>query len=355
MLLAQEAAIAVSEGNLERSKSLCLEALPLEKEAAQRIPKVPESEPTRSILYKSASSLAYKGGRFEEAIQLLGEALSGWPNAEVRGEILSLYEQINLGSHLELAGLELSSHQVQLSFAGNAIGYGQALYPVIRDRLNAFLNVVGRTGQRLYGMPFASNRGARLSGMDSLISVPRPGSFALTIEIAQRIESQMNMFADGERIIEEVLRCAAAFQDGSVEALEDSVGDDLYFDNLVGWISQLAPDGENVKLVGLTSPSRDVALTKIGKEIAPSRSKHILPIIQTFDEDSFRTVRGTMMKAVSDGSDLIGIRLEDNRVMDFYVSEGMAEIVRSNFNELVDVDLVYTRRGPELIFLRRVD
>jgi hypothetical protein len=60
----------------------------LEEQAAQMLPPTPESEPTRSVLYRSASHIAlYRLGHIEKAIQLAKEGLRGHPPPEIEAEL----------------------------------------------------------------------------------------------------------------------------------------------------------------------------------------------------------------------------------------------------------------------------
>src|SRR4051812_43859896 len=102
MELAQEAASARAAGELGRAEALIRQALLLESEAAARIVKDPSSEPTRSIIYRSAASLAYQANDFAMAQRLVFEGLAGYPPPRVEQELKDLYEQINFITHLQV-------------------------------------------------------------------------------------------------------------------------------------------------------------------------------------------------------------------------------------------------------------
>ena len=58
MNLAELAFVAKLEGDLVKASQLFRQAFEKEAEAAKLVPATPSSEPTRSILYRSAASLA---------------------------------------------------------------------------------------------------------------------------------------------------------------------------------------------------------------------------------------------------------------------------------------------------------
>jgi hypothetical protein len=62
-------------------------AFALEKQAAEAMAPYPDVEPTRSILLRSAASLALECRQDEEAERLACLGLSGKPPAEIRAEL----------------------------------------------------------------------------------------------------------------------------------------------------------------------------------------------------------------------------------------------------------------------------
>lgn len=96
MDVAEEAFIAERRGDLETAKRLFLEALALEQEAALSYPADKQSEPTRSILYRSAASLAYHAEAYDQARALVSAGLAGHPPAEIHAELVALQDKIDL-------------------------------------------------------------------------------------------------------------------------------------------------------------------------------------------------------------------------------------------------------------------
>ena len=96
MDLAEEAFIAKRRGELDTAKRLFIEALTLESSAAESFPPDKQSEPTRSILYRSAASLAYHAELYERAEGLITAGLAGHPPAEIRAELVALQDKIDL-------------------------------------------------------------------------------------------------------------------------------------------------------------------------------------------------------------------------------------------------------------------
>lgn len=87
MDLAEEAFSLRRKGQDDKAKRLFLEALELERTAALLLPVGEDSEPSRSILFRSAASLAYNAEDFDAAERLIAFGLSGYPPPEIREEL----------------------------------------------------------------------------------------------------------------------------------------------------------------------------------------------------------------------------------------------------------------------------
>lgn len=90
IILAKEAEEYFENDDFEKYHISIKEAFKLEKRAADALRERYESEPTRSVLYRSAAALAYKCGNYADSIDLIIEALKGNPYNEIRLELLEL-------------------------------------------------------------------------------------------------------------------------------------------------------------------------------------------------------------------------------------------------------------------------
>ena len=94
MDLAEFAFVAKLRGNLAKAEKLFRQALEYESRAARLVPDEPSSEPTRSILYSSAATLALDCNELCEAKQLITEGLAGNPPPDIAQELKDLHEQV---------------------------------------------------------------------------------------------------------------------------------------------------------------------------------------------------------------------------------------------------------------------
>ena len=106
MDFAEEAFIAKLEGDLQKEQELLRKAFEQENQAAKLIAREKEAEPSRSILHRSAATLAIDCGKIEEAKRLIETALSGKPPKEIEDELKDLSKQLNSLENLLEKGKE---------------------------------------------------------------------------------------------------------------------------------------------------------------------------------------------------------------------------------------------------------
>lgn len=103
MELAQQAFVARRRDDLATARSLAYRAFVLEKQAAEQS----QTEPTHSVLHRSAATLALDCGEYREAERLVAAALAGTPPEpianELREVLAALYQTWNWREQTALA------------------------------------------------------------------------------------------------------------------------------------------------------------------------------------------------------------------------------------------------------------
>lgn len=335
MSLAQLALVAREKGEFGEAEALAVQAYEYEAQAADIIPIKESSEPTRSILYSSAASLAYQGKKFDVALQLIAKGLSGYPPLQVKEELKALLAQVNFEEHLQEHGVTLTPEDLQISLQGNVVGSGMVFYDEFLKRIQALYSILSRTVQRKMQRDY--QRSGRPAGMykyfTPALSVPRTGSFAITLRLGLPLKYQTTMFLSASEIIDEILAGVEYINKGDIESLRHLIGGEAYYLNFVSQARKMAPDGENINLVGLSSTKKSVGLTRIHKDI-PVVAKLGIP-----EEDRLQPIKlkGVLDYAKSRGKDIVGFTTDDGRNWYVHVREGMDDLVRSYFDERVSV------------------
>jgi hypothetical protein len=94
MEVTDEALAAKRRGDQVNARRLFYEAFDYERRAAEMVVPDLAAEPTRSVLLRSAASLAAECGEWREAERLIAVALSGNPPVEIAEELRDLLEQV---------------------------------------------------------------------------------------------------------------------------------------------------------------------------------------------------------------------------------------------------------------------
>lgn len=93
MEYANLAFVAKAKGEIDKSGVLFRKAFELERKAAEQLTDQTEAEPTRSVLLRSAATLALDCGEYTEAERLVYLGLSGNPPAAIRQELQEVLER----------------------------------------------------------------------------------------------------------------------------------------------------------------------------------------------------------------------------------------------------------------------
>jgi hypothetical protein len=97
MDLADKADRARRNGDATESKRLLTEAFCHERDAAMEFDNVEDMEPTRSVLFRSAASLAFEAGLLEEARIMAVKGLYGlYIREDIAKELQDILDQIGV-------------------------------------------------------------------------------------------------------------------------------------------------------------------------------------------------------------------------------------------------------------------
>lgn len=327
MELASQAVSAQRVGDAGVALSHFREAMETERRAALLLVNEVTSEPSRSVLLRSAASLAIDCGEFREAERLIAIALAGNPPEELCDELRDLYENVTFGRHLELNGTKLGSGEIQLSLAGNAVGYGFISAHEYFPRVQTVEKLIHRTVERRRGLQFRENRkpsAAVTRDFQLFLSVPRAASFAVTLRVGRPVK-QMQLFEEDGDVLLELLECVKLFNDQDHGELEHRIENGAYRRNFIQLTKRLAPDGERIRTVGFTAATGAERKT-VALQAHASRAWTPKPSAQ----HKTVVIQGALTEAVKKKiRNVIGVREETGKVQTIHVPVGlMNDIVR---------------------------
>lgn len=337
MELAARAELARRTGEVATAHKLFEEAFENESEAASLVNF--ETEPTRSILHRSAASLAIDCKRFLDAEKHIGLGLSGNAPEEIREELRDIYETITFHRHLELRGTKLGENKIQFSLAGSAVGFGMVSAGEYFPRVQTLDSLLIRTAERKRNVPFREKGRPAKSIIEDLspyISVGQAASFSVTIRLGGPA-IQKQLFSTADDIVTDFIECIRIFSTNNRDELARRITDPAYFRNFVHQAKKLAPDGVRIKTVGFVT-EKDGEQVKVALRGAPRQDWET----RKKSQNSKRIeLQGTLTKAETQSRkdrNIIGVEDASGKVHTVHVPKGlMSDIVRPNWEKQVKI------------------
>lgn len=340
MDLAEKAFLLKKEGDEVQALEQNRKALDLEKEAALLLRDEITIEPTRSVLFRSAATLAYECNEYREAEKLISYGLSGNPPQEIIEELRNLMEQVNFLRHLSLRNVVLNKNEMQVSLHGPETGSGSTSSNAFISRISDLERLIYRTVERLRKQPFRESRPTSSSlrnAFDIYLSVPRGGSFTITVQVGKQL--MLPGLDDSDQVIDEIMECLTLINSKNEFELKNRINDESYYKNFIGLAKRIAPDGTKINLVGLTS-----IRSGNEKQLPFTRKRSDFSIVKSDTDkngdNKTITVQGVLLFADNtQRNGKIKIRTIDHKEFDIIVPTGMmADIVRPLWeNEVVIV------------------
>ena len=109
MELADQGDFLKMQGKIDDALTFYDKSLEAEREAAYSARRQNLGEPSESVLFRSAASLAYSIKDFREAERLICMGLAGNPPVEIAEELRSLYDTVNFDRKME--SMEVSNSE----------------------------------------------------------------------------------------------------------------------------------------------------------------------------------------------------------------------------------------------------
>lgn len=345
--------------DLQKAVELYSEAYQLEKDAAFAALQNDMGQPTISILLKSSAALAMRCGLNRDAEKLIGLALSGEPPTDIADELRNMLETVNFNRHLDLRGITLEDNEVQLVIAGRGVGYGYARSSDAFDRIEAYNKLAIRTIERKAGRTFrlAGKIPNELKGVcQTFLSAPNAASMAFRIKFGSMHDVSLPGFSKFEEVINDINNNIELISKGNLNAVKANISDQSYFDNFMSLTKQLAPDGDDINLFGITSISqgieRRVQLTSRRDEI----STYIKQEINTEESKEYasnnKKVSDNRIVGVLSAADKMGkvwVTSNDGERTSIIVPEGLSDIVKTYWDEEVCVTFQTVNRRKCLL------
>ena len=344
MEFADIAFFARKKGEVDRFLEYSQLAFESEKAAALMI-ESEESEPTRSVLHRSAAVLALDCGKYREAEKLIGRALSGNPPGVICQELRELYETVKLERRLHLDGIQLDKNEIELSVNGDLVGTGFAPLDAVITRAKSIETLLRRTVCYMSNREFSDSIPAVVRENYGLyFGTTTPGSYNVVLKTWRPRQLDLpglTKFRELDEVIDEVMRNIELVSNGRFKELEENLPSPAYFRSFVGVARRIAPDDKNVTSVALSAN-----VSGMQRQIAFERKQSEIPTIPktlNLEDDLHQksvsvTVIGSLRYADALKKSEVKLVDETGGTWTVDVPEGsMEDVVRPHFGNTVKV------------------
>jgi hypothetical protein len=295
-------------------------------------------------------------GEYLQAERVLTEGLSGFPPEKTRADIYEVLDQVLSERRQEQVSVEQRSTRLSLRLRGEAIGHGWAPSREVTSRIAAAEAILDRKSRMDQAQPWqnAGRAPRELQSFDTYVHAFQPGSLEIELELAPKLYSQRSFegFApSANEIVASVIDGLRSMQNDDFQGLAQTYPDDAYLKHFVSQARLLAPDGEAVSAVEVEGANHSLEFTRRRSSISVPRTGNLLSVAE--HNASPVTARGKLVVGdiSSKGKNRDTVRLEysDGTYDIFKVTQGLEDLVKSYFGEIVVVDLEHLRRGRSVV------
>jgi hypothetical protein len=158
------------------------------------------------------------------------------------------------------------------------------------------------------------------------------------------------------QVIEDFLECMQLFSVSEETTLRERIGDETYYLNFVALARSVAPDGDEVKIVGFTAfqdgKLREVALTKEPNQLPLALSDSMRRKDQSKEREPMH-IQGFLKRADALKENRISIKPNRGKPLSIIVPEGlMDDIVRPMWGREVIAQATRSGRHLQLIDIK---
>ncbi|MCC8469009.1 hypothetical protein [Xanthomonas phaseoli] len=337
MRLYEQALSLRAQGDFNSFQENAVLALEQEKRAAYEYEKLSGDEPTRSVLFRSAATIAIEAGKYEEALEIAGAGLAR--RGPIVSELVSLVKDAEFRRNLRANNQRVSDETLRLSLDGCAVGFGFVPYQKFQHRIDALSKMIRRTFDRLDGVDFSDSVRSKET-VKVFLGAPMAGSFAVDVRVGELQQTNFP-WATGRvqaaEVLTEIVKGMRAFEDGNLLGLNNLIEDESYRRNFAELGRQIIPDGSDVTVVtlesGTRSHKRDFVRLKVSRKAMHAHTKNYSRKLSK-NADIVGVLRGA--RQPDDDSSFVEVLDEEGKFHKIRVAEElMADIVRPLWDKRV--------------------
>ena len=322
-----------------------------------------ESEPTRSVLHRSAASLAFRCGEYREAERLIARALLGNPPEEIADELRRLNNKINFHLRLQFNEMRIGINEFSIKLRGDEISESLTPEQLFTSRITNFRKMLLNTIGHQNGHDFASSAKLKSRKKYTLFLSPfTHGSFHIVFKLGLTKQQSLPELGSFDGIFNTILNNFNLLNSGQYKELQECFREPAYYHNFVVLAKEIAPDGSRVAAVDLGArvegEQRQVLLERSRDDLSAALMPvNAEPANELRRTEDIRTVTGTLQYA--DAMEANEVKLQDTnskKTWAITVPAGMMRnIVRPYFDERVQITGVRMAKERPLDILYLLD
>lgn len=326
-------AFAIDE-HTEAGQEKFREACRVEKEAADLVEKKEENEPSRGMLYYSASVLAWRGKDFNLALRLCAEGLTGFPPKDIEQELLSLLSDIKFAMKAQNESSALLRSETIMRFDGGAVDSSSVPLTDLLKRIGPIQRIIEKSSNRLSGKAFTDKKYVH----ETRFEFAEAASFCCKIEVAYRHNAQIPLLAPTpEAVLQDVLGNIQLLEQSNFDKIKENMPDESYYNYFVKTARHIFPDDSAIQSIGFIANQSNFSLRKKQSEMQEVAEEQVEKITQNPDYEGGTNVYRGILSIANMKKNLLLLTLENGDEKNFHVSEGIKEYAKNYFGELVNV------------------
>ncbi|MDR1684994.1 MAG: hypothetical protein LBR82_00885 [Desulfovibrio sp.] len=344
---AQRAEEALSAGQQAEASRYFLEAASFEEQAAASMSAAPENEPMRAGLYRDAASFAGKGRDLSYAERLCAFGLAGFPPPELRNDLFQLMDDITRERLWGEQAPGIRGAALSMRLYGSGIRFGSAPVKAVMKRVDSLTGLFARTTQRIAERPYADLRKKDPLARPFMteMAVDAPGSFGVTLKLSRLAGEQISFFQpDPQDVLNDIVSNIACIASGDFETLQKNIPDESYLVNFIAAVKEIAPDGNIVKSVGLSTKTKNIAFTAGQGEIKRTARAAVAALGPAAPRQYPEKLTG-YLDIVDRKNGTLALTSDEGKVYKAEVKSGLEEVARKYFGCLVEVEYTKKRRA----------
>jgi hypothetical protein len=306
-------------------------------------------EPSRSIILRSAASLALQCGEIDSAERFAAQGLGGRPEPVVAQGLRDMIFEVNLRRSIDTHFAVGVPSKMHVTFAGPHATPNSIEPRLFATHMETLHSMMFRVYENLLGNPFReSGRRRSRSIQDDVVfryEAASNGVFGYDLS-AQRVQEKFGFADNGENVVQSTANVLRWASSGDRNQLLRFCNDNRdYYRYFVHGTKGLLPDGRKVRQIGFMTDSDSAEPIVVG-----TATRDVINRRMVYDEDAAEhlEIRGYLDRA-NRRSSTIAIRDEEGQTHNLQIQGGITAKMLGRLWDTEVIAYASVRKGNTLL------